>query len=135
MSEALPGRYRRSGRSAWFANIATWNDADVFETGNGWKLFKGVVPGQSPGSLLGSPTYEAEEMAVVATGDDYVLVYGDFDHYVVADRFSSVEFIPHLFGANQRPTGQRGICGFFRKNGHRFRQRCSLTAAQGLNDQ
>ena len=68
-----------------------------------------------PINLLGKPAYEAEAMdGAIATGDDYVLVYGDFS-YVIADRIgTTVEFIPHLFGANQRPTGQRGWYAYFR---------------------
>ena len=38
-----------------------------------------------------------------------LLVYGDFSQYVITQRVgSSLELIPHLFGANRRPTGQRG---------------------------
>lgn len=114
LDEALPARFRNSSRAAWFANRAIWNDVDLFETTNGGKLFPGVVG--NPGTLLGSPTYEAEAMdGAIATGDDYVLVYGDFDHYVIADRSSSVEFIPHLFGtSDNRPIGARGIWAHFR---------------------
>jgi predicted phage gp36 major capsid-like protein len=36
-------------------------------------------------------------------------LYGDFSNFVIVDRWpSSLEIIPHLFGANRRPTGQRG---------------------------
>jgi HK97 family phage major capsid protein len=65
---------------------------------------------------LGRPTYEAEEMdGTLGTGNDYVLCYGDFDAYVIADRLAmSVEVIPWLFGANNRPTGQRGLWGWYR---------------------
>lgn len=114
LDEALPARYRQSPRAAWFANRAIWNDADQFETSNGSKLFPGVVG--NPGTLLGSRTFEMEGMdGTIATGDDYVLVYGDFDHYVIADRATSVEFVPHLFGTSgNRPTGQRGLFAFYR---------------------
>jgi predicted phage gp36 major capsid-like protein len=34
---------------------------------------------------------------------------------VIADRIgTTVEFIPQLFGANRRPTGQRGVFMWFR---------------------
>lgn len=114
LDEALPARFRQSARAAWFANRAIWNDIDLFETSNGSKQFEGVVG--NPGTLLGSPTYEAEAMdGAIATGDDYVLVYGDFDHYVIASRSSSVEFIPHLFGtSDNRPIGARGIWAHYR---------------------
>lgn len=113
LDEALPARYRQSSKSAWMANRAIWNKVDQFETTNGSKLFEGVVG--NPGRLLGVNTYEAEAMdGALATGDDYCLVFGDFDHYVIADRLSTVEFIPHLFGNSNRPTGQRGLYATFR---------------------
>jgi HK97 family phage major capsid protein len=42
-------------------------------------------------------------------------IYGDFSNYVIADRIGmTVEFIPHLVGANRRPTGQRGWYAYYR---------------------
>jgi HK97 family phage major capsid protein len=39
-----------------------------------------------------------------------LLIYGDFSNFVVTQRVgATVELIPHLFGANRRPTGQRGL--------------------------
>jgi predicted phage gp36 major capsid-like protein len=36
-------------------------------------------------------------------------LYGDFSQYVITRRVgSSLELMPHRFGANRRPTGQRG---------------------------
>lgn len=46
---------------------------------------------------------------------DYVLLYGDFTNFVIVDRVgTTMELVPHLFGANQRPTGQRGALLWFR---------------------
>ncbi len=51
----------------------------------------------------------------ISTADDYILVYGDFQHYYICDRSSSVEFIPHLFSTGAgRPTGQRGFFATYR---------------------
>jgi HK97 family phage major capsid protein len=76
-----------------------------------WERFASDVPAQ----LLGRPALENSDMATIATGDDYVLVFGDFDNYVIADRIGmAVEFIPHLFGSNHRPTGQRGWYAYSR---------------------
>jgi HK97 family phage major capsid protein len=109
VDEDLPARYRQGPRAAWFANRAIWNDVDVFETSNGSKLFEGVVG--NPGTLLGSPTYEAEAMdSTIASTDDYVLVYGDFDNYVIADRSSAVEFIPHLLARVQAGPPANEAC-------------------------
>ena len=48
-------------------------------------------------------------MAAAIAANNNLLVYGDFSQYVITQRVgSSLELIPHLFGANRRPTGQRG---------------------------
>ena len=42
-------------------------------------------------------------------GNDYVALYGDFQNFVIVDGWpNSRELVPNLFGANRRPTGQRG---------------------------
>jgi hypothetical protein len=44
------------------------------------------------------------------------VVYGDFKHYLIADRIgASIEIVSHLFGSNRLPTGQRGA--FFWRTG------------------
>jgi HK97 family phage major capsid protein len=63
-------------------------------------------------TLLGRPVYEAEDMdgTLTASTTNYIAIIGDFQQgYVIADRIgTTVELIPHLFGSNRRPTGQRG---------------------------
>jgi HK97 family phage major capsid protein len=53
---------------------------------------------------------------VAATENNYPLVYGDFGAgMVIVDRIgSTLELVPHLFGANRRPTGQHGALLWFR---------------------
>ena len=50
------------------------------------------------------------------SGDNYILIVGDFSNYVIADRIGmSVELVPHLFATgNNRPSGQRGFFAFYR---------------------
>lgn len=44
-----------------------------------------------------------------ATATNLILLYGDFQQFVITDRIGSrIELIPNLVGENQRPTGQRG---------------------------
>lgn len=45
-----------------------------------------------------------------ATENNYMLIYGDVARgFFIVDRVgSTLELIPNLVGANQRPTGQRG---------------------------
>lgn len=110
MDNALPARYRTN--ASWVANRAIYNRVRNFDTQGGAQMWE-RIGADVPSQLLGRPTYEAEDMdgainpAVTAT--NYVAVLGDFDNYVIADRIGmTVEFIPHLMGANQRPAGQRG---------------------------
>ena len=114
LDESLPARYR--ARASWLANRAIYNDIRQFDTAGGAALWE-RLGNDVPGLLLGRPAYEAEGMdGAIATGDDYVLVFGDFDNYVIADRIGTqVEFIPHLFSTGAgRPTGQRGWFAYYR---------------------
>ncbi len=110
----LPARFRQGQGAAFFTNRAIWHDVEQFETCAGSQLFPGAAG--NPGRLFGVPTYEAEAMdGTVSTSDDYILVYGDFANYVIADRSSSVEFIPHPVSTGAgRPTGQRGFFATYR---------------------
>jgi HK97 family phage major capsid protein len=114
LDEALPARYRSSRSSAWFGHRTFLNDISQAESANGARLFPDVLG--NPGTLLGVAAYESEAMdAVLATGDDYILVFGDFSNYLIADRSTSVEFIPHLFHTtSNRPSGTRGFYAYHR---------------------
>ena len=76
-----------------------------------------------PPVLLGRPALEAEEFdsSITALEDNFILLFGDFSSYVVADRLgTTVELIPMLFnqavaGAGfGMPTGQRGWYAHYR---------------------
>lgn len=112
--EPLPARYR--DRSAWIANWRIYNDIRQFGTADSHALFARLADG-TPEKLLGHPRYEASAMdgVINATADNRVLVLGDWDNFVVADRLGmTVETIPHLVGTNHRPTGQRGWFAYYR---------------------
>jgi HK97 family phage major capsid protein len=113
LDESLPARYRM--RASWLAHRAIYNDVRQFDTSGGaalWERLGADVPAQ----LIGRPAYESEAMASTPSGtNNLFLVFGDFQNYVIADRIgTTVEFIPHLFGSNQRPTGQRGWYAYAR---------------------
>lgn len=111
---ALPGRYRPN--AAWLANRGIYNAVRQFDSSGGTNLWERIGADMPP-QLLGRAALEAEDMdgAVNAGQDNYVMVYGDFSNYVIADRIGmTVEFLPHLVGANQRPTGQRGWYAYYR---------------------
>lgn len=102
--EALPPRFRQN--ATWLANLGILNAIDQMETTNGAKKF----PELGNERLLRKPIREHSEVSEnVATGQ-HIMVVGDFRHYLIADRLgAAVEFVPHLMGANRRPTGTRGF--------------------------
>jgi HK97 family phage major capsid protein len=113
---ALPARYR--ARASWLANNSIYNLVRRFDTNGGAALWE-RLGADRPGLLLGRPALEAEGMdasvTTVGAVSNLILVFGDFSNYVIADRIgTTVEFIPHLMGANRRPTGQRGWYAYTR---------------------
>lgn len=114
LDSALPARY--ADNATWLAHRAIYNLTRRFDTAGGAGLWT-TLGGGLPPELVGRPNVTAEAMdgVINATQDNYVLAYGDFQHYVIADRIgTTIEYIPHLFGANGRPTGSRGWYAYFR---------------------
>lgn len=114
--ETTPPRHR--SRSSWLANIAIINDVRQFATANNYHGFTVDLTAAGIPQLLGRPVYETSDMdgTVNALAENYVLINGDFNDYVIVDRVGmSVELVPHLFatGAN-RPDGQRGLLAWWR---------------------
>lgn len=114
-TKAVPARYRANG--SWLANDGIYDLVRQFDTSGGADLWTQLSFDRPP-QLLGKPAYEAEAMdgVITALAENNVLVFGDFSHYVIADRIGmTVELVPHLFatGAN-RPSGQRGIFAYYR---------------------
>jgi HK97 family phage major capsid protein len=71
----------------------------------------------TPPKMVGIPVYENSNMDSSLTGAaaDYLTVVGDFQQYAIVDRIgTTLELVPHLFGANRRPTGQRGFLQHWR---------------------
>jgi HK97 family phage major capsid protein len=113
---ALPARYRNMPSTAWLANNLIYNRVRQFDTSGGNGLWATLGDGR-PDGLLSKRALESEDMdgSITAAAENYVAVFGDWDNYVIADRIGmTVEFIPHLVGANQRPTGQRGWYAYVR---------------------
>jgi HK97 family phage major capsid protein len=113
---ALPARYR--SRASWLANNSIYNRIRQFDTAGGAGMWERIGADRPP-LLLGRPALEAEGMdgSVTTTGavSNFILVFGDFDNYVITDRIGmTVEFIPHLMGSNRRPTGQRAWYAYTR---------------------
>lgn len=112
---ALPARYR--GSSSWLGNNLVFNEVRQFAEADNHALWAQLGDGR-PAQLLGRPVYESEDMdgdLTTAASTNHALIIGDFQNYVIADRIGmTVEFVPHLFGANNRPSGQRGWYAYVR---------------------
>ncbi|MCV7408781.1 hypothetical protein AWC05_07705 [Mycobacterium florentinum] len=114
LQNTLGPRWQANAR--WCANLGVLNLLRAMETSNGALLFpelRATVP-----TLLGKPVAELSNMSAAlggGAGNNPVLLYGDFRNFVVSQRIgSAVELIPHLLGANMRPTGQRGLYSYAR---------------------
>lgn len=112
--KSLPERYRAN--ATWFMHTdveneirAFGNQADGYYTVN---LAAGGI-----GTLFGRPvrTSDYAPEFTGTTGAANILVVGDFSNFLVAQRAGmSIELVPHIFGANQRPTGARGWYAYAR---------------------
>jgi HK97 family phage major capsid protein len=114
LDTALPDRY--AANATWLAHRAIYNLVRRFDTQGGANLWETLGNGM-PAQLLGRPavTSEAMDSSVTATATNFLAVFGDFQNYVIVDRVgTTIEYIPHLMGANRRPTGQRGWYAHFR---------------------
>lgn len=113
--EAVPPRFRANAQ--WMANLSILDAIDQFETTNGAKKFPQA--GENPAVILRRQAFENSNLDgtydAAATAANHVLLCGDFSNYVIVDRIgTTLELIPHLFGANGRPTLQRGALLWFR---------------------
>lgn len=101
---------RHRKRGSWLSGIVTLDAIRQFATDDGHALLARLGEGD-PMRVLGRPWFENSDMddTINGTQENRILVYGDFSCYVVAVGWGSmVEFVPQVFGANGRPTGQRG---------------------------
>lgn len=109
LQNALPPRFQ--ARASWNANLAILNTIRQFETTNGALKFPELS--SNPPMLLGRNVFENSNMDgslnTAASEANHVLLYGDFSQFAITMRTGSrLELIPHLVGANRRPTGERG---------------------------
>lgn len=115
LQNALPPRFQP--RASWNANLTILNTIRQFETTNGALKFPELQ--SNPPMLLSRSVYENSNMDgtlnPAAAEANHVLLYGDFQQFVIVDRIgSTLELVPHLVGDNGRPTGQRGALLWFR---------------------
>ena len=114
IQNALPARF--SANAQWCAHLAIINLMSQMELSTGGSR---VFPELAEGRLLNRPINELSNMdstvTVAGAVSNFILLYGDFSNFVIADRIGTqMEFIPNLVGTNRRPTGQRGALMWFR---------------------
>lgn len=119
VEEALGARFR--ARAQWVGNRATYNAIRHFATNNGPDLWVRIAEGLQAGGNTGQTIlgYAANESSAMDTGvttsGKNLLVLGDFQYFAIVDRIGmQVELVQHLFGTDQRPTGQRGFYAWWR---------------------
>lgn len=104
LANALPPRHRPN--ASWIGELTTLNRTRQFDTSGGSSFWANLGMGQ-PETLLGKPIYEVSNMdGTLGTGNDDILMIGDFKNYLIADRLGmAVQFDPMVRGSNRRPTG------------------------------
>ena len=115
LQNQLPPRFQPDAQ--WTASLPIVNQLRQFETTNGSIKFPELrdVPPYLLGRALNENSNMDSVINPVATENNYSIVYGDFDEFLIVDRVgSSIEILPHLLGANRRPTLQRGALLWFR---------------------
>jgi HK97 family phage major capsid protein len=111
---SLPPRYR--AQASFLGDLEILVRIRQFDTaGSSAAIWVDSLQSDMASRLLGKPVYEASEMAGTITNAAKILLFGDFSRYLIVDRVGlTVDVIPHLFGSNQRPTGQRGLYAYWR---------------------
>jgi HK97 family phage major capsid protein len=110
----LPARWRANAN--WMTHAITLNGYRQIPKAT--NINESIVDdATTPPNMVGRSVYENSNMDSALTGAaaDYLTVIGDFQQYAIVDRIGTVlELVPHLFGTNRRPTGQRGFLQHWR---------------------
>ena len=111
---ATPEDFRANG--SWVMNVDVENEIRAFGSGTATSRFTVDQTAAGITLLNGKPVILTDYApAWTATDGQNVLVFGDMEHFVVAQRVGmTVSTIPFIFGANQRPTGQQGLYAYAR---------------------
>jgi HK97 family phage major capsid protein len=109
VQEALGPRYQP--RAAWASSLTVANSIHRLQSDDEPSLFN-----EDRTRLLGKSWHELSELDTSVEPDDNPLIYADFQAcYRIVDRIGmSIELVPHVFGEDGRPTGQRGLYAFWR---------------------
>ena len=111
---SLPPRYR--AQASFVGDLSILVRIRQYDTaGSSAAIWVDSLQDDMASRLLGKPVYEASEMPETIVNLAKILIFGDFSRYLIVDRVGlTVDVIPHLFGANRRPTGERGLYAYWR---------------------
>ena len=119
VAAALPPRHQ--GNASWLANYVLEYTIRQFATGDGANhAFWADLGAGTPPALVGKPYRGCSDMdgvwsAAATAAHNYLLLFGDFRKYMIVDRIgTTMETVPHVVGANGRPTGERGLLMYWR---------------------
>jgi HK97 family phage major capsid protein len=102
-----PPRWRARGR--YLGEGSIYDLVRQFDTSGGSNMWVQLADA-NPGRLIGYPGEEISTMDGDLSTGSHPLIFGDFKQFLIVDRLGmAVDVIPHVFGANGRPTGQRGV--------------------------
>jgi HK97 family phage major capsid protein len=113
--KSLPERYR--GSATWIMSTDVENEVRSFSANSQGSFYTINLAEGGIGNLFGRPvrTTDYAPEFTGTTGAANILVVGDFSNFLVAQRAGmNLELVPHLFGAQGRPTGQRGWFAYAR---------------------
>lgn len=111
----LPEKFR--ARATWFMNVDVENEIRAFGSGTATSRFTVDQTREGISLLNGRPVVLSDHAPEFTgtTGAANILVVGDFSNFLVAQRAGmTIRYIPDLFGANGRPTGQSGWFAYAR---------------------
>lgn len=113
----LTPRFRFGPGAAFMANLVYLNKTRQFDTAGG-SSFWANLGSDTPEQLLGKPIYESSSMSTATASGSKVLLFGDFNEYIIVDRVGmSVIYEPMVTGTGASanlPTGQAGWYCFWR---------------------
>lgn len=105
---AVPPRFRQN--ASWVAELNIYQTVRQFDANGGADLWV-QLGGSEPNQLIGHDAYESSAMESDPTeSDGFLAVLGDFARgFLIVDRIGMVvENVPHTFGGDGRPKGERG---------------------------
>ena len=111
---ATPEDFRAMG--SWVMNVDVENEIRAFGSGTATSRFTVDQTAAGITLLNGKPVILTDHApAWAGTDGQNVLVFGDMSNFILAQRVGmTMETVDHIMGANQRPTGQRGLYAYAR---------------------